>query len=1444
MFNRFFKNKEDGKSGPPGHQRQSGGNGASDEPPVGGGFFNLPPPVAKPYNVSNSNSNATVPSNPVTAASGYPPPAAYNTVHTQNYGGPPAAPDMFGGMALKGSSEAKPVARFPSQAAGPNQYGGYANAPPATRPPGPSSGSLFTGLAVASVPSLPVSDDSKPTSMRDDGVGGMPPYGIEPRKASRSSGASPHLDHPNQDLLNSSRYSRTSTGSSAKSAKAAKKKKKKTFRPGFGRQLSDESAAALQRGDLNEDDVLLQQREGRRLSDKSDSVQRPRRATNPTDLAHLLPPVTTGSVLQGLTVHQPSSGSTTGVLAGLTVHKSASPAPSPPKIVAANDTEASGRLSGLMIHKMPTSLAHDSAKTNPLNSVVVDDALAVKTQEFSSVEATVPLTPEERLGTTLRDFYESAVGFRQLTVKQNDEEHRLLERKAHLANQLMQYELDLRDIEAQQHHACEVEDFEKADALNATINSVRHCITLTESDVRKVESEVLAFGKAKEKAFAQQLKSTRGTLRELEKFRDDQESDKTVARNEYKLYDLNQTQQLQFEAERIETEMHHVSVSLENVKAEKSEIEATIEGQCSAEFAVQARLIEEKQAVEEEVRELEQKLKEKLKRVKKIQSSIDNAQRDINIVRKRYSRQLKRIADREESIQKTKAEVEADKEHLEQQCTAFEARKKRYTDDISTIGKRIGAVTKEMRAAALLANVLEVQETRREQAMLRKKQQTAELSSLTDTTAVAEQSFTMLHNQQEELQKSLSLHRNAIASAEAMIPRLEQEKKGAAAQRNFKEAARISKDIKALEKDRSTAEEMVEVVEMELQDLKERIDKREMEFYEKKKELKEMEKHLELAALQELWKEAKHLRRALRKIERCKSEGDAATDGIDFRSSALLLVQAEYDACLLQVETLEKKYDVSDPAKDDSSEEEEEESSDGEEDDTRELVPAPRSSLTGKATDVDGPDADVETLEDRRVALEEITAQLAELESQIEQATENEEYDLAARLDEEIETLTERKQAIEALMPSSVVSENDSAEDAAEELDSHESLDEKEDDMKVEYSHAEFISPASIGRSQEEVGQTIEPSQLPAEVLENHIAPATNSDDDLSAVSHQEVLESSLEEERNTQSQLATDQSETMSSMFGGLTVKSNSSDSAEAAKNQVLEHESPHETARDSLPSENLFGGLQMSNGPAETLTDVATMGAADEVPEHEGALAPATEEVFSPTSSNMKDSFFGQSEESSHHASLVAPSASGSLFGGLHVSGHFNVSPSSTSFSEEVAEDTEEANVEECTEQVEASASDNMVGDLQSDSNAGAVETEDVQLSSHAVDETLSAPTLTEAGTEISIRLEPSSATSPTADATEAPSDMFSGLQLSRSAETEASVEAEVECPTCTEDASEELAGGDTRMSIYELSEHESKSAVLDLEPTTTSVVSIPTDTTHLDEAQAESGEDATEL
>lgn len=1320
MF-RFFNKKDDGaKNGPPGH-RGSQAAASDDAAAVGGGFFNLPPPVAKhpmgvgaaspaPHAAPSSYSRPTA----LPGAYQQPPPAphqqppAYN--HSSSYEAPmgngaPAAPlDMFGGMAIK-----NPPAAAAMVAA-------------------PTGGSLFSGLDLAA--------GGLSTSHEDTSYQQPPHASVSMAHADRRKSATRSFNYldvaattatttTTSSTLADTTTSRTSSNASGGGArsvsKVVKKKKTKSFRPGFGRQLSDESVAALQRGDLKEEDII---QTGPGVGDDSAPVARP--ASNPNDLAHLLPPVGAGSVLSGLTVHKTTSSTAGGgggsVLAGLTVHAGASS----PRNSARKDSGASSPrgevsgsvLAGLNVHhsKSNSSLKRESSRLDSATSREHAPSSVSAGPEEKAAPAVpaapaAPPTPEERLLNTLRDFHASAVSFRENVLKQNDEENRILERKVYLANQLTQYEIDLRDVEAQQHHACEVEDFERADALNATINSVRHCITLTESDVRKVDSELASFVKAKEKAFANQLRSTRGTLRELEKFREDQESERANMRNEFKDFEVKETEQLQFEAERIDTEMHHVSANLEHLAAEKSEIESTIDEQCKDEFVVRAQLLEERASVEEEVRELERKLKLKLERVREIQESINKAEKDIDVVRNRYSRQLKRIADRESGILKTKSEVESDVEQLKAQKKEFHEKIQGYETNIATFGKRIVSVRKEMRAAALLASVLEVQETRREQSLMRKKQQTAELSSLSDAAAIAEQSFVMLRKQHDELEKSLSIHRNAIASAESLIPRLEGEKKTAAAQRNFKEAARISKDIKALEKDRATAEEMVEVVEMELQDLKERIDKREVEFEEKKNELKAVEKQLELTTLQELWKEAKHLRVSIRKMEKFKSEGIAAESGIDFRSSALLLVQAELEACSIQVEALEHKYDVSDPNKDqeddaDDDDDDDDISDDDETDIVRNSVAITHAVANGNvASDaVEAGEVDVDAIGDGSSALDEIASKLSELEVLIEKATENEEYELAARLDEKIEVLKRRQHSIVALasleVPGETAPEEDEEEEEEEEEDHHQeqyqaveqhyeghfaavaaSSHESEHEHKNEHKHASHDD-----QNIEELTEELEALRQRIIHVEDDIDIATQNEEYESAAAFDEELQELRAEQEEIQqlleaarqrssgsSQPAEPQASSSSGLFMGLGVKQPSLEGDSGASASVTRKTSNESAKTAVTDGSSIFGGLEMSSStsprrlskppsPIETAVLLS-----DEVPVPvvvavesvvTAAAVVASDPVNSPTADSQvgPDSFFGALR--STDAPLPSPSTS--MFGGLQLSA--SVLPSSS--------------------------------------------------------------------------------------------------------------------------------------------------------------------------------------
>ncbi|CCI46086.1 unnamed protein product [Albugo candida] len=1098
MFNRFFK-KEEGANkqpaGPPAFRNSynvnatsTGAGIGSTQPDAstgaerdGGGFFNLPPSA-------NSNKQMLTSHNTTSSNHGMHSSPASSTLsdHTTT------AVDMFGGMSVKQPTSTSTL---------------YTEEKPVIAPSSESN-SLFNGLDVVSSKPLHLNTTNTPAVLNET-----------PQRRRSTAKSRPttfnYLDTVQSKEINATSNTNTPLSSSNSAvARALKvKKKKKTFRPGFGRQLSEDAVAALQRGDIQDEEIV-----------KANTTTTNTAVTNPIrdfseDLTSLLPPLPgkltnsgeISSVLAGLTVHNPilRKESSTSILAGLTVHTNKSPA----SFSVGNEPSPTSS-----IHSTSSILyAQGMPKVTESKEIIPPDVKLklsytqseslTKSPLQPSLSPIVPQSLEERFTATLRDFSESAFAFHETVSKQSEEESCLLERKMQLKSQLTQYEIDLRQVEANQQRACEEEDFEKADALNTSINSVRHCITLTESDLRKVDSEFTAFLKGKERTFVTQLRTTRGTFKELNTFCQDQEQIRADLKKNYETYQTNQLQQLQFENERIQTELHHVSVTLKHVTSERDEIEARITEQCKSEIEVQKSLEEEKQVVEEEVRELERQLSIKKARVTEIQMAIDKAEKEIDVVRNRFSRQVKRISDREEGILRTKSEVEADVEHLKEQKEQFIQKVREYQEKIMDSSTQIKSLRKAIMVATLLTDVLEMQEARREDSLVRKKERSNDLNSLSDKAAIAEQSVAMLRKQQEGLEKSLAMHANAKASADSMIPRLESEKKAAATQRNFKEAARISKDIKALEKDRNNAEEMSEVVEMELLDLLDQIKSSEERYKEHKKELINVEKAMDLETLEELSQEYKDLGKAVRKMERCCRERgipqsvandkkrfvegnlakDQSSQSASFLNAALVLIKSELDACVIQIQNLEKKHDIHQSFDDEDEEISDDDESSGykSSDEEKQDFASQLKFLKEKISSLSQSEklertfnGDAALANDSETTLEGIDARLAALELEIEKATESEDYEVAAQLDEQFDILSHQKQKILDLQQ-----ENVTMIEGACEIQSEEGSARSDRDQNFLHEKQQVIT---TDEEEEEAG-TDEPDQLTVEALENSI---------------------------------------------------------------------------------------------------------------------------------------------------------------------------------------------------------------------------------------------------------------------------------------------------------------------------------------------------------------------
>ncbi|KAG9398114.1 hypothetical protein AC1031_014914 [Aphanomyces cochlioides] len=1010
MLGRFFNGKkEEPKASRPPHavgaSTSAARPGPPEEPNGGGGFFNLPPPVAvsSTQGVSYNHSPAKAQS----IGHAPQPPIAYGGASnlgfqrpTATSGPPSAAPSLFGGMSLK-QSTVEPPPPVSNEVKPPSLFGGLELGGSSAVTSVASSGSTNPSPMSLSALNIPQSTSIPPTLAPEPVV----------KRPSRTSSGFNYLDvaPPESSAV------APPTAPPVVVPSGVKKKKKPTFRPGFGRQLSEESVAALQRGDLKDADVVADET----VRDSSEGV-----ATVPLAKSTSIEsrPASGGSsILKGLKVHVPDSSDSkstrtataasgsedlNSLLANMTIRSfSSNTTTTIPSLVKVASQRSSPRSNSVV-----ATTSSPRRKASPRSSLP---------PSFAS--SPPPTTPEERLAALIRDFDIAAGSFRASMGQLKGEESHIMERKLILTKQIAQFNLDLHEVEAQQIQSAEDEDFEKADALNATIEKIRHCLMLSQSDLRKCEQDVTNVAKQKEKLVLQHVRSAKSTLNAVTKFEEERTTAYTDLAQEAKSFKQTERRRFAFEQQRVATELHHVTVNMDHLDGEKAEIEASIASQCSDEYQTRTRLLEEKSTVEAEIAELEAKLAACRAQVVEIDAGIAVADEGIQVVRNKFSRQLKRLAEREKSILKTRKEIEADEQAMHRQEAEFEAKKADFSARLKELATQVLAAQTELRVANIVCRVAEDQNTRRQQKEDRLKKNETQLFSVRDEVQEAEKDWKLLKNQQRDLEKKRDGFRTVIMTAGTTLPQLEAEKKQAAADRNFKEAARLSKEIKQLEKDRSSADEQIEVIGMEIKDLDDRIAAREEDFNAKKSAYNEVEKTLELETLNALYETHHDLRVVMRQLT--KYESPKLNGAVDFRTVALALVQSEYDSIVADIEVLEDKYELEPYVKELAPEVpekplamlEEDESEDGDEvaasgaeesnhvnQQVKELTASAPAASPTLATSTSETKAVVE------LTPEALAAKIASVEHEIEKATEEEDYELAAQLDEELETWKQR----------------------------------------------------------------------------------------------------------------------------------------------------------------------------------------------------------------------------------------------------------------------------------------------------------------------------------------------------------------------------------------------------------------------------------------------------
>ncbi|CAE7570318.1 unnamed protein product [Symbiodinium sp. CCMP2456] len=729
-------------------------------------------------------------------------------------------------------------------------------------------------------------------------------------------------------------------------------------------------------------------------------------------------------------------------------------------------------------------VAEVQRKAQAMQAVQAVQAAAPETQAKPPPPPEPAPSPQEKLR---RAF--NAAGVRQWLEEQLDEsdkeQQRLLEAQAsclsasqQTADSIAELRQRLTKTEADQNQLCDNEQFEEADALDCTIQGLK--------DEISKELEEVAIGAKKMVTFAESLLSlTRSRISVANDALDRAEVLRKEGAEDFQVTEERCLRHLQAEEARIEAErkrmdlaQSHIEKDSQNLKEEWQQVTEAIDQQTTEDTAEREKASHERAALDEEIQELERRLSQKLEQRKTLSEVIDSCDIRISCIRAKFEKQLGRLEGKQKRLEEAQKEVEVDT----QQVCQMEAE----------LQKEREALREQE-----LQHQQQMQDVRRASRDLRK--QRSFLSEIIQRRVVwqrlmephRESLREARQSWEEATQKCMELSTNSAGQEAAaaklrsqvdatveILPSLEAEKKLAVASRSFKEAGRLTEEIRRREEGKKKIETELESLQASLATAREELAACRQTEQNAQEELLKVEG---TCAVEEL----RVLRHQVSDLEDlCKAPSLSA--------SARRLYNQEVSVLKHQQAHLAKKYSIETESLEDIAAETIEGLQDGEvqketvEDSMSEAeadhscspVPNGSSELPGtqptalsedevrqddvqEGTDVPAvtsEDCSPEALSERAAAvasaIEDFKAELGSLEPEIERACEVEDFDLAEELESRRKTLTQKLEDAEQELATlrRKLDEHGSVEkeEPAQEEDTPGELEEKQEKAEVQ----------------------------------------------------------------------------------------------------------------------------------------------------------------------------------------------------------------------------------------------------------------------------------------------------------------------------------------------------------------------------------------------------------
>ncbi|XP_027149207.1 paramyosin, long form isoform X1 [Coffea eugenioides] len=416
-----------------------------------------------------------------------------------------------------------------------------------------------------------------------------------------------------------------------------------------------------------------------------------------------------------------------------------------------------------------------------------------------------------------------------------------------------------RELEKQLEEACETEDFEKAERVSESLAPAEKDRELLVVALRDAEAECDAFDSRMQEALQSQILAEEESASLLRSFALDASNGADLVLENAKAVSLRETEEWLLSTEELELKKLQLEIESQLINEARLALNNSIELSVEDDHRERDILYMKREILADELEKLLALVKEKEAEIAENNSKIETVERRIDGVFSNFEQVHSSLDEKHNNL-------ELDLRQLDLEHELLTNKKKQIDDDLSQEEVRGEEIREISRISAIEASICQdvvglrksmlqlIQKFIEDKMKLSKTEQqfTEDVNMLKLGISSARASLQELSSSKSSIQQEVESCKQRLFFIDKRLPELEAEKKVAATTRNFKEAARIATEVKALSVERVGIGIKMGDAKSQLQQLEEQICNTVNRLEQTESQVLLREKELEMARFQRL----------------------------------------------------------------------------------------------------------------------------------------------------------------------------------------------------------------------------------------------------------------------------------------------------------------------------------------------------------------------------------------------------------------------------------------------------------------------------------------------------------------------------------------------------------------------------------------------------------------